>query len=255
MIELRDPATGKIKPVYLIAGGGIVLFGIILLMGKGSSGSSTSGVTSGGQSSDITGGLSDLQQAILSLARNPSSSIGGAGGAIGASATGGEQTATVGTVVAATPVDSSSTIPGFTIPSLGDSYIPPTVGEPYLSNPSNPISSVITPPNTYPVAANTPVAVTKPSNSGISSAPISYTPSTFVTPSYSNYPGEGYGQSTIPDVALGKYPSIVQLKPTLKKHLPSSHIGQKITPKGHLPSSHISQKPEPKSTTRSRIAL
>jgi len=57
-IELRDPATGKIKPVVLASGAGILVIGFILLRKGGG------GVSANGQSSGLTGLLSDLNSGL-----------------------------------------------------------------------------------------------------------------------------------------------------------------------------------------------
>lgn len=111
--SIKDPSTGKIKPVVLIAGGGIGLVALFLVAGNGSGGSS-GGVVSGGQSSGNTEGLADLEAAIQGLAGGDLPEAPGGG---------------------------------------GDSNVPPTVGLPPIVNPTNYDSDSYYPDNSYPVAA------------------------------------------------------------------------------------------------------
>jgi len=160
-LELRDPATGKIKPMYLVAGGAAVLVALYALMKGGSAGQS--GVVSGGQSSDISGSLSDLQSALEDfLSQN--------------AALGGNMAAVQGS---ASPLTASSSSGSTTITSSGSTYISstsgdsnvsPSVGTTPISNPSNPYSGPIT---QTPITYTGPTAIAKPSNSTISSAPVS----------------------------------------------------------------------------------
>ena len=72
-LSIKDPVTGQYNWPLIIGGGGIVVVGGLLLLNRGS-GSTGTQVSSPGQSSDITGALGALQQAIAGL--NP----GGGGG-------------------------------------------------------------------------------------------------------------------------------------------------------------------------------
>ena len=169
-IEWKDPATGKIKPVFIIAGvgiGGLVLF---LLLGKSSS---SSGVTSGGQSGDNTDALTGLQDALTNLGN----ATGGGGGSSSSAGTssGGASGDSGGGGVSSAPSGASSSDYTQDVP-IGDSNVAPSVGDPYSARLSVPGGETMTPINTYPAAANTPVAVNKPSNSGLSSAPVVHTP-------------------------------------------------------------------------------
>lgn len=64
-LEWRDPNTGQIKIWVWAVGGGVALVGIMLLMRTSSS--TSAGVVSGGQSSDISDQLSQLQDALTQL--------------------------------------------------------------------------------------------------------------------------------------------------------------------------------------------
>jgi hypothetical protein len=82
---LQDPATGKIKTPVLIAGGGIVLFGVFMLMGRGSN--SGGSVIGEGQSSGLSGMLGDLSDALDNLNNaGGGGSSGGGGGSVPGSA-------------------------------------------------------------------------------------------------------------------------------------------------------------------------
>ena len=74
-LSIKDPVTGQYNWPLIIGGGGIVVVGGLLLLNRGS-GSTGTQVSSPGQSSDITGALGSLQQAIAGL--NPGG--GGNGG-------------------------------------------------------------------------------------------------------------------------------------------------------------------------------
>jgi hypothetical protein len=69
---VKDPETGKIKPVAIIAGGGVAVVGVLLVMSKSSSSSAASqapstGAASAGLSGDNTQALSDLQNSVDAL--------------------------------------------------------------------------------------------------------------------------------------------------------------------------------------------
>ena len=86
--SLRDPATGRIKPVVWIGGIGAAV--ILFFLFKGSSGTSANG-----QSSDLTGLLGDLSGALGNLGGGSSgggSSSGGGGGTGSNTGGGGGQT-------------------------------------------------------------------------------------------------------------------------------------------------------------------
>jgi hypothetical protein len=201
-LEIRDPTTGKIKPVYLVAGVGIGGAALFLLLGRGGG---SSGVTSGGQSGDNTDALASLQDAINGLAS------GGGGGGSGSSNSGttGGPTASGGTgfgdtVGAVLPEEQ------VTIPSYGDSNVPASVGSEFAAKVSVPSGETMTPVNTYPAAANTPQALSKPSNSGLSSAPTVFTPTVYTsepTASVAKIPG-----AVLP-VASGSGPKSIAYKP------------------------------------------
>ena len=187
-LELKDPATGKIKPVYLIAGAGIGIVGLFLLMGsKGGTG----GVVSGGQSGENTDALAGLQDAIIGLAGRSNDSGGGGGGSGSAPSLDpppgfGTSSPADTTIPVGTTYAPDNTTPSYTSPDpyLGDGNVAPSVGDPsgFAAKISVPSGETFTPINSYPAAANTPQAVSKPSNSGLSSAPQVYNPSPYSAP-------------------------------------------------------------------------
>ena len=65
-MELRDPNTGQIKTSVLVIAS-IGVFGVFLLLTRGSSSSSPAPVVSGGQSSGLTDQLGQLGQAVGNL--------------------------------------------------------------------------------------------------------------------------------------------------------------------------------------------
>lgn len=67
MDTLKDPKTGKIKPVWIIAFVGIGGVALLLLLGRGGS---KDGTPINGQSSDVTGSLGALEQLLQQLLGN-----------------------------------------------------------------------------------------------------------------------------------------------------------------------------------------
>jgi hypothetical protein len=70
---VKDPETGKIKPVAIIAGGGVAVVGVLLVMSKSSGSSAASqapstGAASVGLSGDNTAALANLQTSVDALA-------------------------------------------------------------------------------------------------------------------------------------------------------------------------------------------
>ena len=125
MMEIRDPATGKIKPVFIVASVGIIGLVLFLVMGKGSSSS----------------GASDTSTSDSGDSSIDASSAGGGGGSVitaGNSETGFTYMPQSGTNEPISP--------------LGDSNIPVTVGTPYAINPTDPKSQTTTKINTYSIA-------------------------------------------------------------------------------------------------------
>lgn len=72
--SIRDPATGNVKPVVYIAGAGVGLV-VLFIAAKGGGG----GVTSGGQSGDLTGSLGTLNDGLVGLGNIPPDTIGSGG--------------------------------------------------------------------------------------------------------------------------------------------------------------------------------
>ncbi len=73
-IQVKDPQTGKLKSWVIIVSIGIAVLALIALMRRGG------GVVSGGQSSELTGGLNDLTNGIIGLGNIPTGGSGGSGG-------------------------------------------------------------------------------------------------------------------------------------------------------------------------------
>ena len=191
---LKDPETGKIKPVVLIGGAGIGLAGLFMLMSKGGS----SGVTSPGQSGPNTDALSGLGSAILGLAGASGGGAGSAGSSGGSGNFGGGSTPPPPTGAPAVSPQATG-IPfrtwggpaGVTDPTTGITTIP-KLGQ----------ATAVT-ESTQGILPSTS-AISKPSNSGISSAPVTTnykvlsTSSPTATPSTMNAPAPVFRSAPAP---------------------------------------------------------
>lgn len=149
-LELRDQ-NGKLKTsVIAVAIAGLV--GLFWLLARNSS---TSGQVANGQSSDITGLLGGLQDAIDKLANTPPPVTTGGGGSGGVGYTGppvvGGGTGTGGGGSGVGQVG-----PPVTGGGNGNYVPPPSTG--HASNPTSKQSPIVTTLNSYPIAAKTFVA-------------------------------------------------------------------------------------------------
>ncbi len=181
-IELRDPATGKIKPVYLIGGGGVVIVGALLLMGGKGGASSNPGVVSGGQSGDLTGQLGLLNDAIIGLTSASHSNVPASNGSGGYSVNPtdpGSGTTTPTNTYAfspSTPTDPIAvgpTIPDPVVPPLVTPLLGPIAAPRIISRPAPTPAPTPTPtptPTLTPITAPTPVPINAPRT--VASKPI-----------------------------------------------------------------------------------
>ncbi len=213
---IKDPATGKIKPVVIIAAGGIGVAGVFLLMGRsGSSG----GVVSPGQSGENTGSLSDLMSAIQDLATavgNPNST------------TTTTPTAQTPATVTSPTVRGSQTVTNLTkttaiagshsnVPSISSAFSAVKLGS---SSPAAVVSNVV-------------AAVAKPVNSGLSSAPTVLRPATIALGSARSYNAARDAKPTVITTVKSKLPATSSLKLTTTKAI------AKATAKPAMSGTHV----------------
>lgn len=178
----KDPETGKIKTAWLIGGGGIAIAGVFMLMGKSSG---DGGVTSPGQSGANTDALAGLGSAILGLAG--AGGGGGSGSGDGSSSgflvnpSGGITTIPVGTQGRFTAI--GPTIGGVT--NWGFIPVPAPGATTTITQGSHlQAGSVATRGITTGSIIPRTAAVAKPSNSGLSGAPVTSTSGTTSSSGY-----------------------------------------------------------------------
>lgn len=171
-LEIKDPATGKIKTWVFIASGGILL--LIMLIVRGSSSSSNNGTVdptvSAGQSSGITDQLHQLQDAVNNLANNPATghtpstgTTGSGGSSTSGGGTGGSGTGGTGTGSGTS--GGGTSIGGGGSPVTGDrntrlSWLNDFLNNlhgGHLVNPTNPASPITFPISTAPYNGALPI--------------------------------------------------------------------------------------------------